>query len=315
MNETKSEEINIMNTNQNKKKYMFKEIKKMQLHISLIIKLLKFPSGNFISISYDQTIKIWDKNFNPIQSLINEDNNEIYDISIKDDNNFVICTTMITTWEKNLDLFKINNMILNAHKFEKINRVIYCKNDNIISSDIHLIKIWSKSKNIYQCITIIKFQFYFQSFLFLEDQNMLICCGDYKTKFWNILNFSFLFEIKEMDKSNIYKLDDNNILLSQMNNFFKFSLLEKKVIKSCNHNLIFDQIKVINNKEIIICAQYKEIYIYNIDNFELIHRIIDEIFYYNGFEDFNDDSIIFYTDKGIIILFQLILIKEKYYLK
>ena len=92
-------------------------------------------------------------------------------------------------------------------------------------------------------------------------------------------------------------------------------MLEKKVIKSCNHNLIFDQIKVINNKEIIICAQYKEIYIYNIDNFELIHRIIDEIFYYNGFEDFNDDSIIFYTDKGIIILFQLILIKEKYYLK
>ena len=88
MNEEQSKEINIKNT----KKYIIKEIKTFKIEIVNISKISKFPSGNIIIITSNQTINIFDKDLKFKQTLNNEDNSPIIGITIKDDNNFLTWT-------------------------------------------------------------------------------------------------------------------------------------------------------------------------------------------------------------------------------
>ena len=310
MNEEQSKEINIKNT----KKYIIKEIKTFKIEIGNISKISKFPSGNIIIITSNQTINIFDKDLKFKQTLNNEDNSPIIGITIKDDNNFLTWTNdkIITTWKKYLDLFKINEIILNAHNFE-IYEVIYSKNDNIISIDRNSIKLWSKSKSSLQCTTIIKSN-YFYSLLLFEDKNMLICSGDNGIWFFDIITFSLYFEIKEKQliSSSLFKLNNNTILFDTGNNFIIFSLLEKKVIKSFNHDyLYFNIVKLIPQKRIMICGRYNsysDFVFYNIDNFQIVYRIIDDVYLYEEIENLNDDSIMLCTREGTFFIFKLLLL-------
>ncbi len=116
--------------------------------------------NNFITCSYDQSIKSWIKN-----------NNE----------------------------FKINKIINNAHD-KAIIKVIYCSNDDLIScSWDETIKIWKENNN-YENIKILKHSDDIYSLLLLEDKNILISSGWDGTKLLNyneINNINLIKEFKE----------------------------------------------------------------------------------------------------------------------
>ena len=62
-----------------------------------------FPSGNIISVSIDKSINIFDgNNYNILQSIKNAHDRSIYNISIKDENNFATCSEdgCINIWKK-----------------------------------------------------------------------------------------------------------------------------------------------------------------------------------------------------------------------
>ena len=147
-----------------------------------------FPSGNIISVSSDQSIKIFDINYNLIQNITNAHNNCIIYVDVKDENNFVTCSwdKNIKTWIKNKNRFIINKIIKNAHK-DGINKVIYYLNENLIScSHDNTIKIWEKIKNNYQLITILNHSYWVFSILLLKNKNILISSGLDGTKLWNL---------------------------------------------------------------------------------------------------------------------------------
>ena len=126
--------------------------------------MLKFPSVNIIFVQSAQSIKIYDKNLNIIQDIINPHNNSINYVSIKDENNFVTCSNElnIKIWNKkiNKELLKeefILNQIINNAQDDWIYKVIYSLNGNIISCSINnKIKIWKKKLIIIIYMKILK---------------------------------------------------------------------------------------------------------------------------------------------------------------
>ena len=58
-------------------------IKEINAHNDSIYSLSIFPSGNFISTSRDKSIKIWDQNYNNIQTTINAHDDYINYVEIK----------------------------------------------------------------------------------------------------------------------------------------------------------------------------------------------------------------------------------------
>ena len=304
MNEEQSKEIN----NKKTKRGKIKDFKTIRIGITNILKISQFPSGNIIIISSDQPMKIFDKDFDLKQTLSNEDNSQIIDIYIKDDNDFITWRYQkIIIWKKDSGLFKINEIILNAHDL-RIHKVIYSNNYDIISFDHKSIKLWSKTKKTYQCITRINTDLDFYSLLLLEDKNMLIFSEKNHLIFYDFITFSFCCSIDtEDDILNIFKLDDNNILFCTIHISGIVSLLEKKVVKSFDCFSYFRRLKLIPHKGIMITSNYKEIVIYNIDNFQIIYKIIEEVYHNQGIEYLKDDSIMIYSEEGTISIFKFIL--------
>ena len=77
--------------NQNKS-LKLKLIKTVHVHELRINSVQLFPSGNLISVSDDYSIKIYDKDLNVLQHILNAHNDCIPYVCVKDDNNFVTCS-------------------------------------------------------------------------------------------------------------------------------------------------------------------------------------------------------------------------------
>ena len=94
---------------------IIKMINSINPHNDEINSMSIFPSGNLISVSDDKSIKIYDNNFNIIQSIENAHDESIDYVNIKDENNFVTCSKdkSIKTWIKKNDKNKENKFILN----------------------------------------------------------------------------------------------------------------------------------------------------------------------------------------------------------
>ena len=103
-------------------------------HNGWINSLFCFPSGNIITVSADKSIIIYDINLNILQNIKNPHDYSIIYVEIKDENNFITGSTdkNIKLWIKNNNEFKMNKIIKNAHE-DKIFKVIYCSNGNLIS--------------------------------------------------------------------------------------------------------------------------------------------------------------------------------------
>ena len=176
-------------------KYFINSIK---AHNDIISTISIFPSGNIISVSFDQSIKIFDIHLNVIQVIEKAHDDIILYVDVKNDNNFITCSTdkNIKIWIKEENEFKLNSIIKNAHN-DLIYKVIY-SNDHLIScSADKTIKIWENVNNNYQNITILTHSNCVYSILLIEDKNILISSGMDGTKFWSFNNFNCLFHIKE----------------------------------------------------------------------------------------------------------------------
>ena len=272
------------------------------------INLVKtFPLGNFLIISDDKSIKIFDINFNIIQNIKNAHKKVIIYTEIKDENNFVTCSDKsIKTWIKINNKFKINKYINNAHK-EQINKVIYYSNLKLIScSNDNKIKIWEEINNKFQLIITLLQQDNVNSILLIEDKNKFISSGKEGTKIWNINNLELIKhfnDIKCYDSNGLCKIDKDKFIINEYKLLIVISLTKEKIIKSIINLFKCTAIHAIEKKGIFIIGRLSnDITIYRNDNFECILTIQDAHFNtINGFIDINDDFVVSFTNLTIKI--------------
>ena len=107
INELKKENNNlkdkISNYEKDKEILKYSNLKQIKLikENDFIETISVFPSGNFITVSHDKSIKIYDMSLNIIQIIENAHNGYIYYVDIKDDNNFVTCSELdFKLWKK-----------------------------------------------------------------------------------------------------------------------------------------------------------------------------------------------------------------------
>ena len=157
--------------------------------LSLITKLIKNKDAvntigvvsynEIISVSSDKSITVFDKFFHIFQKIENAHNSIIFDISLKDKNNFATCSgdKSIKTWKKSEDgKYKLNISINDIHE-DDIHKIIYLEDNTIISgSKDQKIKILNFNNNEYHCNTIIDQNDKIYSLLYL-DENLLISSG------------------------------------------------------------------------------------------------------------------------------------------
>ena len=318
---------NLMNSNIRKKinnKNQIIECDLMQInsikcHSNSIESMAIFLSGNIITVSSDESIKIWDMRFNILQIIQNAHSNRIINVSIKDEDNFATSSNdrTIKTWIKINNLFQLNIMIENVHD-EDLKKIIYCPSGNIIScSEDKTVKIWELINNKYQLMTILDESAPVKSLLLLNDKNILVTAGLDGTKFWKIKeekNINFLCDFKEAwcgCWDAIDRMDENRIIIGGLYSLIIISLLENNIIVSIENEWRCNGIKVIENKGIFLVSGWsKNINIYRSDNYECI-KIIENAHdeYICGFIELTDNSICSFSINGIVKVWNLLELK------
>ena len=292
----------------NKKKFDFKQIKSINAHNKPINSISIFPSGNLISISNDESIKIFDTNYNNIQTINSAHNGNIRYINVKDENNFVTCSEdkSIKTWIKKENKFQLNHNIINAHK-DWINKVIYNSNGNLISCSLDkTVKIWEENNNKYNLIcTIIHSDDYccVCSILLLENKNILLSSGYNGTNLWNLNNFEFIYFFEGVSCylwNGISKMDEDRLIVGDRN--IKIISLSSKKIYEIEIPFRCCGIKVIEEKGLfLVVGESKNILIYRNDNYKCI-KTIDNAHTkdINGLIELKNGSIASFSDDGKI---------------
>ena len=306
---------------------MGKTISKLKLiniinnvHSNTISSIKIFPSESLISVSYDKSIKIWDKYFNKIQIIKNAHKTFINYGYIKDEDNFVTCSydKKIKTWIRNKNKqkenkFKLNQTIENAHE-NIIHKVIYLINENLIScSEDKTLKIWEKNNNKYQLTTILTHLLSIKSILLLEDKNILLSCGNDGIKFWKKNNLECILYIKKcicINRNALKRIDNDRIIIGGINDsiIIIISLKKKKIIKTFKNGFQCYCICVIKEKGLFIISGIgSEIKIYRSDNYKCIQVIKDEDFEFClGLTKINGNLIISYGKKNHIKVWSFI---------
>ena len=256
----------VNNSNELINKYSFKA------HLNHINSISVFPSGNFVSVSKDKSIKIWDSEYNSIQIIPNAHLNSISCVNIKDELNFVTCSFdgNIKTWIKNnRNEFEINFIISNAHN-SWINKVIYYGNYLISCSHSGEIKYWNGNNNIK---TISDTQKIIKSLLLLEKENILVCSGDDGTKFYDVRNQKNLFNIQDAKckhNNSLCRLDNDRLIIGEINYIKIISISKKSIIKQIENNFnCFGICVILSKRKFLIGGESDDINIYNCDNYKL----------------------------------------------
>ena len=276
--ELKPNKKKIQLTNSNLKK-----IKTVNARIYWINSISVFPSsGNIISVSDDKTIKIYDQQFNEIQTIQNAHNDSIIYVSIKDEKNFVTCSSdkSIKTWNKKYNEFKQNIHIENAHD-DSINKIIYDSKSNLYScSWDETIKIWELNNNSYEKSQILLHSNKIYSIILFENKNLLISSGNSGTKIWDLNKLECLTFFKEAEcysNNDLKKIDDDKFIVGGKDDFITIiSINEKKIIKNIDNKFKCWGICVINDKGVFLTGGYsKDIRVYRSDNYECIQIVKD----------------------------------------
>ena len=214
-----------------------------------------FPSGNFISVSCDKTIKIWDKiNYTLLQCIEEAHNDYINYTSIKDENSFATCSRdqNIKIWEKSEkeNKYMINKIIKNAHE-SWVFKIIYLSNNKIISCSYDkTVKIWENKNNEYLNIKTI-----------IHTNNCIFEFNEVKCWNWNSL----------------CKLDENRILIGGTHGIIKIiSLNDKSISKEIKNGFNCWGISIIDYLGIfVVVGEGKNVKIYKKNDYEFIKEIND----------------------------------------
>ena len=309
--EMRNEVFNKINKLEDNIEKIEKNIKKDKIHINLKLTNIIQKNNETINSMSIFPINIYDNSFNTIQTILNAHNENIFDVYVKDENNFVTCSYYdIKTWIKknnkqNEYLFDLNQIIEKAHN-DLISKVIYNLNGNLIScSKDKTIKIWEENnENNYKNIKILNHSDRVYSILFLKDNNILISGGVDGIKFWD-LNYEIIISIEKaicLKNNALKRIDEKNIIVGGARIINIISISEKKIIKVIENGFISWGICIIKNKGVfLVGGESKDIQIYRNEDYEYIQQIKDahndEI---NGIIKIKDNSIVSYGEDKTI---------------
>ena len=149
----------------------------LEYNMDAVNTIMTTSSNIIISVSNDKSIMLFDYNYRIIQKIENAHNGIIFDISLKDDNNFATCSQdkSIKTWRKSLnDKYLIDKVLNNIHEND-IHKIEYLKDDTIISGSKDMkIKIWNLINNEYKCTLVLNNNIPIYSLLYSPKENILI---------------------------------------------------------------------------------------------------------------------------------------------
>ena len=299
------ERLSSLNKKKDDKTNPLKKIITISEHSDSIFKVSSFPSENFVSVSWDNSIKIFDKNYKLIQSINNGHKDGIYFVSIKDENNFATCSfdNSIKIWLKKNNKFECIETINNKHN-KTIFKVIYCINNEIISCSYDkTVKIWSnKNKKNYECIKTFMHKVFVNTILLLEDKNILISAGWDGTYFWNYKTYENIIKIKDaiclscdalrqfnQDQIIVGGKGDCKIKTIDINNFKIINEVYNEF--TCYGILVMEKIGVF-----LTGGKCKDIKVFSCSDLKCIQNIIGA---HNnsiiGFTQLNDESVISFS--------------------
>ena len=286
-----------------------KHINSIIAHEKIINSLSIFPSGNIISVSSDQSIKIFENNtLKIIQHIENAHNNSIIYVSVKDENNFVTCSSdkNIKTWIKQNNKFELNKIIENAHE-DKIWKVIYYNNNIISCSDDKTIKLWDEnSQNNYYNKTTLKQNDKIISMLLLNDINILVSGGVDGTIFYNLFNFELIINIKDTicgSWNAICRINKDQIIIKGkgVTSLKIISISQKKIIHEIDHQFYCWGINLVKDKGLFLVGGNSEYFkVYRNDNYECIQTVDSKDSFILGFIELKNGNILSYGHSGII---------------
>lgn len=259
----------------------------IKAHKDYITSMSNFPNGNFLSLSWDKSIIIFDKLFRIIQHIKNAHNQWVRSVAIENDNFFITSSLdcSIKSWIKNGNEFKNHQIIKNAHTSD-INKIILSSNGYLLScSDDRKIKIWEKKdNNQYNPIKVLMHSTQIFSILLIEDKNRLISTGNYETKLWdfNINDINNIKFIKLIDdtycecRNVLNRMDEDKVIIGgkDKSSLKIISISQENIINSILIPFQCLGIRTIYNKGIFLVGGYqKDLLIFRCDNYEMMHRV------------------------------------------
>lgn len=259
-------------------------VKALEGHSHRVSCVSIFPSGNFVSVSCDKSIKIWNVNYDLMQSIEEAHDDYINYVNIKEENNFATCARdrSIKIWVKNEkdNKFALSHTVKDAHE-SWVFKIIYLSNYNIISCSYDkTVKIWEKKGNDYINIKILEHSNIVYSILFLKDKNILIASGEFGTKIYNFNNYECISELNDVkcwNWNSLCKLDENKILIGGTHGIIKvISLNDYKVVKEINNGFNCWGVGVIDKiNSFITVGEGKNVKIYKKSTYDFIKDVND----------------------------------------
>ena len=182
----------------------------------------------------------------------------------------------IKTWIKKKNKFYINTIIHNAHN-NQINKVIYSNKNLISCSWDKTVKIWEEKDNNYQLITKLSHSNIVWSILVLKDKNLLISCGYDGTRIWNNNNLELIQYFKSVKcrlRNGLSRMDDDTIIIGGYQIMNVISLSKNVILAQIKIPFDCYGIKIIEEKRIILVGgDSKDFVIYKSDSYEYIKTI------------------------------------------
>ena len=238
-----------------------------------------FSSGDFVIVSNDKSIRIYNSNYIIISYLPNAHINCIKDVVIKTKNSFITCSfQIIKIWSynnKKTNNIKINliSEIKNAH-FACIEKLFFSHETIYSCGNDKRVKIWNESeKNNYQSITILQHEENINSLIQLDDKNLLISSGDYGTFFWNSNNYSKICCIDNapcLYNHSLKRFDDDKIIVGGENKIVIISLNGKNIIKEIDNEWESFGILPLKKYNVFLTCGFRNIVIFNCDDYNII---------------------------------------------
>ncbi len=182
----------------------------------------------------------------------------------------------IKTWIKKKNKFYINTIIHNAHN-NQINKVIYSNKNLISCSWDKTVKIWEEKDNNYQLITKLSHSNIVWSILVLKDKNLLISCGYDGTRIWNNNKLELIQYFKSVKcrlRNGLSRMDDDTIIIGGYQIMNVISLSKNVILAQIKIPFDCYGIKIIEEKRIILVGgDSKDFVIYKSDSYEYIKTI------------------------------------------
>ena len=236
-------------------------------------------SNIIISVSSDKSITIFNYYYKIIQKIKEAHNGVIFDIVLKDDNNFATCSSdrSIKTWVKSINNNYILNKSINNKHDDDIHKIEYLDDYTIISaSRDSKIKIWNLVDNQYKCNITLDHELPVFSLFYIKEENILISTGLYNSFFWilnNIYNemnpFRIWISAVCHGKNALKRLDKDRVVFGGHFEIQIVSLKEKQKIKEIQLPFLVWAICVIENKKVFICGGCSNnIAIFSMDNYD-----------------------------------------------